>query len=106
MAYVYLNYHLLVICKRKEMKNLEDIAIERVGKMLQGDTFVHDDVVCCTLSDAENSYVAGYQDAVSKTIKWLMNHLYVLHADLDYVASTSCDTVDDFIDDFKRYMEE
>ena len=101
MAYIYLNYHLLVICKKKEMKNLEDIAIERVGKMQQGDTFVHYDVVCCTLSDAENSYVAGYQDAVDKSVAWLKENLSKAMVRSDLYLFNG-----EFINDFKRYMEE
>ena len=88
MAYIYLNYHLLVICKKKEMKNLEDIAIERVGKMQQGDTFVHDDVVCCTLSDDKS--VAWLKENLSKAM--VRSDLYLFNGE--------------FINDFKRYMEE
>lgn len=56
-------------------EELENIAIERVGRELDGDTFVHDDVVSCTLSDAEDCYVLGYKDAIDKACEWIVNHL-------------------------------
>lgn len=82
------------------MKNLEDIAIDRVGKLLEGDTFVHEDIVSCTLGDAENCYVAGYIDATDKAAKWIQENLTYIHP---RKGTEECIVN---INRFKEYMKE
>lgn len=55
------------------MNNLELKSIERCAEILEGETFEYSGAECVVVSDAEECYRLGYNDAVDNVCQWLKN---------------------------------
>lgn len=62
----------------------------------------------------ENGYKAGQKDIMDKACEWLKNNMYVEHIfehsddeeSVQYVCASACDSVEEFVNKFRKAMEE